>query len=59
MFIGQGATLKVSKGILVVMKDTNIGNLYKLEGSTQFNEATMALEEKMNLLVYGINDWIV
>jgi hypothetical protein len=42
MFIGQGATLKVSKGILVVMKDTNIGNLYKLEGSTQFNEATMA-----------------
>ena len=30
-FIGQGGALKVSKGNLVVIKDTKIGNLYKIE----------------------------
>jgi hypothetical protein len=45
MFTGQGGALKVSKGILVVMKATKIGNLYKLEGSTQVNEAVVASEE--------------
>jgi hypothetical protein len=41
----QGGVLKVSKGILVVMKATKIGNLYQLEGSTEINEATMVSEE--------------
>jgi hypothetical protein len=44
-FTSQGGALKVSKGILVVMKATNIGNLYKMEGSTQINEAMMVSEE--------------
>jgi hypothetical protein len=30
----QGGVLKVSKGILVVMKAKRIGNLYQLEGRT-------------------------
>ena len=30
----QGGVLKVSKGILVVMKEKRIGNLYQLEGRT-------------------------
>jgi len=37
--------MKVSKGILVVMKATKIGNLYKLEGSTRINEAMVVSEE--------------
>jgi len=36
----------VSKGILVVMKATNIGNLYKLEGRTQINEVVMVSKEE-------------
>jgi hypothetical protein len=44
-FIAQGGAMKVSKGILVVMKAKNIGNLYKLEGSTQVHEIEMASEE--------------
>jgi hypothetical protein len=42
---GQDGTLKVCKGTLVVMKATKLGNLYKLEGSTQVNEATMVSKE--------------
>jgi hypothetical protein len=34
-YTGQGGALKVSKGSLVVMKETKIDNLYKLEGSTE------------------------
>ena len=41
----QGGVLKVSKGILEVMKDTNIRSLYHLEQSTKINEATMVYEE--------------
>ena len=37
--------MKVSEGILVFMKATKIRNLYKLEGSTKINEATMVFEE--------------
>jgi hypothetical protein len=37
----QGGVLKVFKGILVVMKDKRIENLYKLEGSTETNQATI------------------
>lgn len=44
-FTGQGGALKVSKGILVVTKATKIGNLYKLEGSTQVNEAVATSDE--------------
>jgi hypothetical protein len=46
MFIGQGGEFKVSKGILVVMKDTKIGNLYKLEGNTQVNKAAVVSKEE-------------
>jgi hypothetical protein len=46
MITGQGGALKVCKGILVVMKATNIGNLYKLEGSTQVNESTVVSKEE-------------
>jgi 5'-3' exoribonuclease 2 len=44
-FTSQGRALKVSKGILVVMKETNFGNLYKMEGNTQINEAIVVFEE--------------
>jgi hypothetical protein len=44
-FTGQGGVLKVSKGALVVMKAIKTGNLYKLEGSIQVNEAVVVSEE--------------
>jgi hypothetical protein len=44
-YTGQGGALKVSKGSLVVMKDTKIGNLYKLEGSTEISEAMVVSKE--------------
>jgi hypothetical protein len=34
-YTGQGGALKVLKGSLVVMKETKVDNLYKLEGSTE------------------------
>jgi hypothetical protein len=34
-YAGQGGALKVSKGSLVVMKETKVDNLYKMEGSTE------------------------
>jgi hypothetical protein len=34
-YTGQGGALTVSKGNLVVMKETKVDNLYKLEGSTK------------------------
>lgn len=44
-FIGQGGALRVSKDALVVMKAENIGNLYRLKGSTQVNEVVTISEE--------------
>lgn len=41
-YTSQGGALKVSKGILVVMKAINIGNFYKLEKSI---EAMVVFEE--------------
>eukprot|EP01018_Ginkgo_biloba_P027656 Gb_41806 [translate_table: standard] len=41
----QGGVMKVSKGILVVMKAKKIRNLYQLEGSTEINEAAVVSEE--------------
>jgi hypothetical protein len=40
----QGGVLKVSKGILVVMKAKRIENLYHLEGRTKVNQAVVAYE---------------
>jgi hypothetical protein len=40
----QGGVLKVSKGILVVMKEKRIKNLYQLEGRTKINQAMVASE---------------
>jgi hypothetical protein len=34
-YTGQGGALTLSKGSLVVMKETNFDNLYKLEGSIE------------------------
>jgi hypothetical protein len=34
-YTGQGGALTLSKGSLVVMKETKVDNLYKMEGSTQ------------------------
>jgi hypothetical protein len=34
-YTGQGGALTLSKGSLVVMKETKVDNLYKLEGSTE------------------------
>jgi hypothetical protein len=45
-FAGQGGALKVSKGILVVMKATNIDKPYNMEGSTQINEVVVVYEEE-------------
>jgi hypothetical protein len=42
--IAQGVVMKVSKGILVVMKAKRIGNLYHLEGRTEVNQAVVAYE---------------
>ena len=33
-FAVQSGVMKISKGILVVMKEKRVGNLYKLEGRT-------------------------
>lgn len=44
-FSCQGGVLKVSKGILVVMKATKVGNLYRLEGSTYVNHAIVVYKE--------------
>jgi hypothetical protein len=44
----QGGVLKVSKGILVVMKAKRIGNLYQLEGRTKINQAVVAYEGGSN-----------
>ena len=38
--------LKVSKGALVVMKAENVRTLYRLKGSTQISEATVASEKE-------------
>jgi hypothetical protein len=40
----QGGVLKVSKGILVVMKAKRIENLYQLEGRTESNQAMVVSE---------------
>jgi hypothetical protein len=34
-YTGQGGALTLSKGSLVVMNETKVDNLYKLEGSTE------------------------
>jgi hypothetical protein len=44
-FAGKGGTLKVCKDILVVMKTTKIGNLYKLKGRTQVIEVVVLSKE--------------
>jgi hypothetical protein len=43
-FIVQGGVLKVSKGILVVMKDKKVRNLYQLEGRTESDQGTIISE---------------
>lgn len=43
-YTGQGGVIKVSKGILVVMKGIRVGNLYKLLGSTVVDGAQMVIE---------------
>eukprot|EP00253_Pinus_taeda_P019972 PITA_19972 len=45
-FTGQNGVLKVFKGALVVMKAEKVGNIYRLKGSTQTNEATIASEKE-------------
>ena len=40
----QGRVLKVSKGILVVVKPKMIENLYKVEGSTEINQSVVLSE---------------
>ena len=40
----QGGVLKISKGILIVMKANKVGNLYKLEGRTEIDHAGVASE---------------
>ena len=44
-FTGQNGVLKVSKGALVVIKAEKVGNLYRLKGSTQVNEAMIVSEK--------------
>jgi hypothetical protein len=41
----QGGVLKVSKGILVVMKEKRIGNLYQPEGRTEVNQTVVASKD--------------
>jgi len=40
----QGGVLKVSKGILLFMKEKWIRNLYQLEGRNEINKAVVASE---------------
>jgi hypothetical protein len=40
----QGGVSKVSKGILVFMKEKMIDNLYQLEGRTEINQVVLAYE---------------
>jgi hypothetical protein len=42
--ITQGGVLKVSKGVLVVIKENRIENLYHLEGRTEINQTVVASE---------------
>jgi hypothetical protein len=39
--IVQGGVMKVYKGILVVMKEKKVGNMFLLEGRTESDHATM------------------
>ena len=43
-FAVQGGVMKVSKGILVVIKAIRIGNLYKLEGSSEVSQVAVVSE---------------
>ena len=43
-FAVQGGAMKVSKGILVVMKAIRIENLYKLEGSSKVSQVAVLSE---------------
>ena len=42
-FAVQGGVMKILKGILVVMKENRVGNMYKLEGRREIDHATVAL----------------
>ena len=53
----QGGLMNVSKGVLVVMKATKIGNLYKLEGRTKFDEAAMVYEKEIESYYLG-HQWL-
>ena len=44
-FTGLSGVLKVSKGVLVVMKAHRTGNLYKLVGRTQVNDTMLVSKE--------------
>jgi len=44
-FTCQNGVLKVSKPALVVMKAEKVGNLYRVEGSTQVSEAAIVSEK--------------
>ena len=43
-FVIQSGVMKVSKGILVVMKEIRIENLYKLEGSSEVIQVAVVSE---------------
>jgi hypothetical protein len=47
----QGGVLKVSKGILVVMKEKRIGKLYQLGGRTKVNQALVAYEDASDYVI--------
>ena len=46
-FAGHGGALQVFKGSLMVMKATNIGNMYKLEGKIETSEVAVVSKKEI------------
>ncbi|KAJ4972452.1 hypothetical protein NE237_005626 [Protea cynaroides] len=55
-YTGGGGALKVSKGLLVVMKGNNVNNIYVLQGSTMtgFERVMVSLRDDLHVLAGGI-----
>ena len=57
-FTVQGGVMKISKGILVVMKENRIGNLYKVEGRTKFDHTTVASVGATTYIAHLSHQWL-
>jgi len=54
-FTSEGGVLRISEGMLVVMKEDKTGNLYGLKGSTQINETTHCCRDYKTIQNFGLH----